>query len=237
MSEFSSDIRKEAEEWKELKVEKRIIAFDGVDGSGKSTLAQMLVDELNKRGKEAILVKFNLKGGGEGEERIRKIIEEKNPSDEIVSGLVAAGINRAYGEQIMPALSSGKIVVLDRSEIDLLRFSIERNDQNLFGRRLRYIKEGLLTHGLWAGNRVYVDMAAEDVWRNLEGREVHSRFDPNNLVEVTKRITAQGRAEELAENIQCNGDVNIVRVTNVRSDNYREYLSQLVDEIYSRLKM
>ena len=217
-----------------LRAESMIIAIDGVDGSGKSTLAKMLVSKLNE-GNRAVLVKFNLRGGGKGEERIRKIIEGKELSNKVTSGLIAAGINRTYGEQVIPALADGKIVVLDRSEGDLLRFAIEGNDQDLFERRLGYIQRGLLTHGFWAGNRVFVEMDPDDIWKNLVNRENKSKYDPHSLDEVKRRIQAQQKAEEVLGGICCEGFVNIIRVTNRYSDDYKRYLNSLASNIYDEL--
>ena len=217
-----------------LRAESMIIAIDGVDGSGKSTLAKMLVSKLNE-GNRAVLVKFNLRGGGKGEERIRKIIEGKELSNKVTSGLIAAGINRTYGEQVIPALADGKIVVLDRSEGDLLRFAIEGNDQDLFERRLGYIQRGLLTHGFWAGNRVFVEMDPDDIWKNLVNRENKSKYDPHSLDEVKRRIQAQQKAEEILGGIYCEGFVNVIRVINEYHCNYREYLNSLASNIYDEL--
>ena len=221
-----------------LWVNRRIIALDGVDGSGKSTLAEMLVERLNEdQGEKAVLVKFNFEGGGEGEERIKRILETKKPSEKITSGLVAAGINRAYGEQIIPALKDNKLVVLDRSEIDLLRFAFEQNNQTLCDKRFKYISKGILTHGLWAGNRVFVEMDAKDIWKNLIKRKNKSKYDPNNLDEIKKRIRAQLEVEKMIDDIKCSGNVNKIRVTNRYAMDYREHLDGLVRDIRGQLKL
>lgn len=220
-----------------LIVEKAIVSIDGVDGSGKSTLAKMLVNLLNERHIDAALVKFDLCGNGEGEKRIKKIMDGKGPNENSVSGLIAAGINRAYAERILPLLDKRCVVVLDRSEVDLLRFAIEKSDKTLLENRLRYIKDGYLTHNLWAGNRVFVSMNPDDVWLNLQTRANFSKFDPTDIGEVKKRVEAEKEAERLTENIDVVGKINIIRIENKRVANLQAHLNNLSEIVLEKLDL
>lgn len=218
-----------------LIVKKAIISIDGVDGSGKSSISKILVQTLNERQIKAVLVKFNLGGSGEGENRIKNILENKKPNENSISGLIAAGINRTYKERVLPLLNKGFVVVLDRSEIDLLRFAIEKGDKELLEKRTRYIKSGYLTHNLWAGNRVFVSANSEDVWENLQDRANFSKSDPVSLDEVKSRIEAEKVAEGLAEKIDVVGEVNFIRIENKRVRDFQIQFHDLSEIVFEKL--
>ena len=220
----------------QLTVEGRIIALDGINEAGKSAIASRLVEALkSKYGEEGVvLVKFNFTGGDE-QRRLGSIVKNKKPQPGVVGGLISAGINRGYHEVILPALETGKIVVIDRSEIDLLRFALESGDVELYKKRLKLISEGSITHRLWSGNRVFVHIKVEEAWNNLCQRGSNSQFDPKSIEEVQKRVEAQLEVERLAMVLPCKGTVNCIRIENERCDDFNGFLDGLTQKIIDKL--
>jgi len=70
--------------------------------------------------------------------------------------LYAAGVNREYEEIIIPALNEGKIVIVDLSKVDLLRYAIEHDNKTSIKKRKKYIQDGSITHRLLVGNRIFL---------------------------------------------------------------------------------
>lgn len=166
-----------------LTIEPKLITIDGVDGSGKSTIAKNVFERLEERfgkGKVVLVDITNLRGSPK-QERLRKIAEAESIAGDRLDKIYVAGVNRAYEEIIIPALKEGKIVVVDRSEIDLLRYSLEKEDQEAIERREKYIKEGTPTHRFWAGNRIFIETESKDILQNLSERKNLSKYDPKIL--------------------------------------------------------
>jgi len=226
-----------------LTVEPRLITIDGIDGSGKTTIARKVFEELERRfGRgRVILVSITNLEGSKKQERLRRIIETYEINEDRLDRIYVAGVNRAYEEIIIPALKEGKIVIVDRSEIDLLRYALEKGDEGLIQQRERYIKEGTPTHRLWAGTRIFIKAEAEDILQNLSERKRLSRYDPRTLEEVKSRIAAQEEAEMRIMNMQhASGDVKVVAKKNRRINNHKMrevYLDRLVDEIVNELEI
>jgi thymidylate kinase len=227
-----------------LTIEPRLITIDGVDGVGKGTIAKRIFERLTEQlGKDrvSLVATVNFEGGLQ-QKRLGGIVKE----DSVRSGkgrvdkIYAATTNRAYGEEIVPALQKGKIVIVDRSEVDGLRYALEKGDPELIEQRRQYLREGSLTHRLWAGNRVFVTASPEDVWENLSKRGQLSENDPRSLEEVKKRMNAEKQAEAEIAKIPHLGEVNIIRAENKRvesPDRRNEHLNALADEIIEQLSL
>jgi len=224
-----------------LTANNKLITIDGIDGVGKSTIAHAVVQKLNEKfgADAAVLVSPSKFNESEGQKRLFGLIREgKMPEHQIDKGVVAS-FNRAYGETIVPALTEGKIVVVDRSEVDLLRYSIESGDEKSLEERKKYIREGTATHLLWAGNRIFIEANAEDVRDNLSlgGREL-SDHDMASIHDVENREEAQKKAEEIVASMPHEGEVNVVQVENKRTDDPLEkerYVAELADTIVGKL--
>jgi thymidylate kinase len=224
-----------------LTAEQRLITIDGVDGSGKSTIARLIFETLKKKyGKEKVVWAdiTNLKGSPK-QDRLKVISKLPGMSDKRVDQLYIAGVNRAYEEIIVPALEKGKLVVVDRSELDLIRYALESENSESFEKRLKSVSDGTMTHNFWAGNRIFIESSAEDIWENLKGRGNLSKYDPQNFEEVKQRISAQKKAEEELLKLDHDGDINIVREINPRLSNDSELENSLnlkVKQIIDKLK-
>lgn len=219
----------------------KLVAIDGIDGSGKSTIARAVVRRLNEKfGQDAAMLvspsKFN---ESKGQEKLFGLIKNHALTERNIHKGVVASFNRAYNDVILPALERGKIVVVDRSEVDLLRYGIENRDEELLEQRKKYISEGTVTHRLWAGNRIFIEAPSDDVRRNLHSRsQPLSDHDIAGLRDVEKRKEAEREAEEIAMAVPHDGDVRVIRKENRRTEDAREldsHISRLADEIVEEL--
>jgi dTMP kinase len=92
----------------------RLITIEGIDGAGKTTLASALVDALNARGLDVLLLREP--GGVPAAERIRELVIDPdlhvNARTEAL--LYAAARAQLVEEAIEPFLREGRWVLLDR---------------------------------------------------------------------------------------------------------------------------
>ena len=86
-----------------------IVAVEGIDGAGKTTVARKVVEELRRRGYDAVYLKEPTES--EWGKRIRKERSLK-PEEELELFLKDREWNVKHN--ILPALKAGKIVVMDR---------------------------------------------------------------------------------------------------------------------------
>lgn len=219
-----------------LTVDSHLITIDGVDGSGKSSIARKLVKKLQERFGEnnVILADITNFRGSDKQERLGVLSKQGGGCS--LDMLYAAGVNRAYADVIVPALKRGAIVVVDRSEVDLLRYAIERSSQDLIKKRIVYIEDGTLTHRLWAGVRIFIESTPSDVLENLKQRKTNSCYDPTSFKEVEASINAQLESEKQVEALPHTGEVKILReqVIRVADESEREkYLDELVDKLFT----
>ncbi|MBL7033073.1 MAG: dTMP kinase [Candidatus Delongbacteria bacterium] len=92
-----------------------LFSFEGLDGSGKSTQISSLADLLGKQGWEVIVLREP--GGTPISERIRELLLDVNLDEmDDLAELLLYEASRAQlvAEVIRPALTEGKIVILDR---------------------------------------------------------------------------------------------------------------------------
>ncbi len=91
-----------------------LISFEGIDGAGKSTQIQELLHALNARGVEVLTLREP--GGTAVAEKIRQILLESSHEISPIGELLLFSASRAELIQgvLLPALASGKTVILDR---------------------------------------------------------------------------------------------------------------------------
>lgn len=223
-----------------LTAEPRLITIDGVDGAGKTTFSGTLAGRLiAKFGSDRVsLVNVNNFIGGPRQERLGDILRRGDLSAGQVDGIFAAAVNRSYGEEIVPALEQGKIVVVDRSEVDLLRFAIEHGSDDDVQRRLGYIRDGTLTHRRWAGNRILMRTPAEDAWANLTTRPHRSTYDPTSVDDMRRRVVAEQSAESQVLALPHHGDVAVLPFENHRieqDESRNQWLQEQADSLIEQL--
>ena len=92
----------------------KYLALEGVDGSGKSTVGRALLEALERRGTEAILVREP--GGTALGEAVRSLLLDSQTLDDWAEVfLFAAQRAELARDVIQPALEAGKWVISDRS--------------------------------------------------------------------------------------------------------------------------
>lgn len=225
-----------------LTVVQDLITIDGIDGVGKSTIARKLFEKLQERfGKDKIvLVDITNLRGSPKQEKLRQITKQGIITESQLDMLYAAGVNRAYKEVIIPALNDGKIVVVDRSEIDLLRYAIEHGDEISIEKRKKRIQDGTITHRLWAGNRIFFETDPRDAWENLKNRERKSQYDPVSLEEIEVSTRAQQEAEQYIKSLPHTGETKVIKekITRVKNEAEREeYLNTLVEKLVANINL
>ena len=91
-----------------------LITFEGIDGAGKSTQINELADALSARDIETVILREP--GGTAVAEQIRHLLLESSHEISPIGELLLFSASRAELVQgvIMPALASGKTVILDR---------------------------------------------------------------------------------------------------------------------------
>jgi hypothetical protein len=217
---FITRKRETLQKYPQLTAFSHLITVDGPDGSGKSSISKQLTKNLADIYGEQNVCMFtttNLKGSADQDRLFRfthDISDHISPQQ--IDGMYVAGVNRAYGELIIPALTAGKIVVCDRSEIDLLRYALESKDEHAIQKRLQYLTDGTMTHRFWAGNRVFVSSSPEELWGNLVDRGELSSYDPHSVEEAAMRLFYETESEHIVEQIPCQGQVQYIRVQNKR---------------------
>jgi thymidylate kinase len=223
-----------------LTVEPRIITIDGVDGAGKSSIAQKIFESLQRQYGESSVIIANKLIGPE-QKRLQKLINDKNLiNKKQIDNAYSAMINRIYKEVVIPAVRAGKIVIIDRSELDILRYAIEGGEKELIEKRKKQIQDGTLTHRLWAGNRIFIKANIEDIEHNLSQRMQVWPSDPKTRDEIEKRINAEKEAEKEIISMSCEGEVNVIKKENKRQDDPKKreiYLEKLAEEIIDELNL
>lgn len=225
-----------------LTAESHLITIDGVDGSGKSTIAKKLAKKLQEHFGEdkVILISSTKLGGDPKRERINIRAKQKNITSSRLETYYITGVKSAYKEVIIPALRNGKIVITDRSEVDLLRYALWRGDEKSIKMRSKYIKDGNITYGLWAGNRIFLESDANDAFENLNHRENNSPDDPLSLEEMKVSINAQKEAERQIESLSHQGEIKIIREKVIRVEDElkrEEYLNDLIKRLSANLNI
>lgn len=93
----------------------KFITFEGCDGCGKSTQLKLLSDYLTKNNIPHIFTREP--GGGKISEAIREILlngKNSEMTDECEALLYSASRMQHLADRVIPALSSGKLVICDR---------------------------------------------------------------------------------------------------------------------------
>lgn len=253
----------ESREGFNLHVEKKLITIDGSDGSGKDTIAVHLVELLKQKYGNNAVVQIDLThledssgnltnlgkkmiGDKDNEgfvkEKYRLINENAteyiNSKDQQIDKGYIAGVNHGYENKVIPALKEGKIVVIAKSELSLVRFAIHEKNEEKIIRDKKCIENGTTTHGIWAGNRVFISMSPEDTMDNINEREGGPSFiDPKSVEEAREFTETQMEAEEFIKSVKTDKPVNFIPLENnkVEKENLKEHLEILCKQIMEKI--
>jgi len=139
------------------------ICVEGLDASGKTTQARLLVEELNRRGFEALYTTEPSRG--EIGRFIRKrVLQREGRVPSVVEALLFAVDRIDHVErEIKPALKEGKIVVSDRYLYSSLAY------QGAAGLDLNWIRE-INRLALTPDLAIYIDVPPETVFERIRRR-------------------------------------------------------------------
>jgi len=139
------------------------ICIEGLDASGKTTQVRFLVEELNRRGFEAVYTTEPSRG--EIGRFIRKrVLQRKGRVPSVMEALLFAVDRIDHVErEIKPALKEGKIVVSDRYLYSSLAY------QGAAGLDLNWIRE-INRLALTPDLAIYIDVPPETVFERIRRR-------------------------------------------------------------------
>ncbi len=201
-----------------LHTEYRLITVDGVDGCGKSYVSEAIASELRKKfgDDQVVIVDVTHFQGTLGQEKIGEEREKKKRKKLPLNDSLAymSTVNRAYIEAIWPLLEQDKIVIVPRSELNLIRYSIEHSDKNpeMMKNEMQTLLSGAMTHKLFAGNRIFINVTPEDQMAMLELRGENSEYDPSNIDESKSMVESQNEIFDFTKAISVDKEVNIIEV-------------------------
>ncbi|MEM2935608.1 MAG: dTMP kinase [Candidatus Bathyarchaeia archaeon] len=140
------------------------ICIEGLDASGKTTQARLLVEELNRRGFEAVYTTEPSRG--EIGRFIRRwVLQREGRVPSVVEALLFAVDRIDHVErEIKPALKEGKIVVSDRYVYSSLAY------QGAAGLDLDWIRE-INRLALTPDLAIYIDVPPETVFERIRRKK------------------------------------------------------------------
>jgi len=139
--------------------------FDGADGSGKTTQLNRLADWLREQGRDVVVCKDP--GTTELGERLRAILLEKSetPIHMRSEMMMFTTARTQLVEQIIrPALSAGKIVVLDRYVLSTVVY--QGHAGPLEPQQIREVND-FATDGIWPNHTFILDLPTETAMQRL----------------------------------------------------------------------
>ena len=147
----------------------KFITFEGIDGCGKSTQARLLLEYMNKSGKETILVREP--GGTNISESIREILLHSSSGqmgDRTESLLMTASRAQLTQEVIIPNMDQGKFVIADRYSDSTLAY--QGGGRNL---DIEWLIElnNYATFTLLPDITFFVDIRSEEALRRLDSNK------------------------------------------------------------------
>lgn len=252
----------ESREGQRLHVSDRLITIDGVDGSGKDTISEQLLRKMKEKFGDNNVVKIDvthfLDSNNETTQLGNRVIGEKEhigyfnerkqlinldssdhsqSKDQQIDKAFIAGVNRAYTDKVIPALESGKIVIIPRSELNLLRFALQEKNRDKIDRESKCLLDGTTTAGVLAGNRIFVTISPEDVIKNIETRGTQTHLDPKDVQQAEIFVRTQAEAEKFITDMPSDKEVNIIRIENntVENEDVKKHVEKLCEDIVKSL--
>ncbi|MFA5932370.1 MAG: hypothetical protein WC793_03265 [Candidatus Paceibacterota bacterium] len=257
IEEFIKGKKEFKESYEGLKNEPNLITVDGPDGVGKTTISRKVVEKLKEKlkneGKDpnnVVYFKYINLIDTKSQETIDREIRsckdkttglwDKSKIEHLIK-LFSAKLNRSYHDHVVPLIKANKIVVVDRSEVDMFRACLEWGNEELLNTVIQYMKSGTLTNGISAGNRIFVYSNATDIHKNLSKRKENlSPNDPRSLADVDARIKKEAEAENLIAKINEAEETNIIKIEHKRIENEEGLdikFEKIAEEIINKLKL
>jgi len=161
-----------------------LIAIEGIDGAGKTTIVKFLAEELKKRGYE--VVTFKEPTDSEWGKRVRQ--EKLKPEEELELFLKDREWN--VKNNIIPALKSGKIVILDRYYYSTIAY------QGARGIDLELIKN--LNERFPKPNIVIIlDISPETALKRIKDKREPDKFEKIEFLKKVREIFLMLKCENV----------------------------------------
>ncbi|HZK10626.1 MAG TPA: dTMP kinase [Clostridia bacterium] len=161
-------------------MEGKWISFEGGEGSGKTTLIKGLVEKLEERNLPYLLTREP--GGVPVAEKVREILLEKTdrPMDAMTEAILFAASRRQHlVEKVLPALTEGKIVLMDRYVDSSIVY--QGYARGLGMEKIKALNE-FATDGHLPIITFYLDLAPQKgLERIIENKRLMNRLDDENL--------------------------------------------------------
>jgi len=215
-----------------------LITIDGVDGAGKDTIAKYVKEQLSVKypHKVVSIVDITHFSGSLKQERLKDFKDSGKISKDNFDKLYTAGLNRAYEEVVLPKIEADEIVIIPRSEVNLLRYAYQKENKEMIENRINNIEDGTMSHKTIPGNRIFINVDPETQMHYLDSRGNLSEYDPKNIEESNLMVESQKKAFSfIKENKPV--DQNIIIFDNKEQDHKSldEYLRQSAKEIVSKI--
>ncbi len=217
-----------------------LITIDGVDGAGKDTIARYIKDKLMEKypGKIINIIDITHFQGSPKQDRLNNFRNLGKISKSNFDKSYTAGLNRAYEEIILSKIEAGEIVIVPRSEVNLLRYAYEKDDQDMIEKRIQSIKDGTMSQRTVPGNRIFINIDPETQIDNLNLRGNLSEYDPKNINESESMIKSQEKVSNFfIENKPEEQNIIIFDNKKQNPDSLDEYFKRSADEIVSKINI
>lgn len=198
------------------------IVIEGPDGSGKTTITELLERRLKESDKSVTTVREP--GGCEISETIREVILGMGHKDHVTNTLLFSASRRIlYDTVVYPALTSGDIVISDRSFISTYVYQVAGGNkalQHLFASICAASRETMpdLTIILTAKPEVLMD-------RICSRTEDRNSFDPSCLAAVKELSRRYWDLADVPKHKCDFGELHYVSTTHASPE-------EVVDEIF-----
>jgi len=193
------------------------ICIEGLDASGKTTQARLLVEELNRRGLQAIYTTEPSRG--EIGRFIRKrVLQREGRVPGVVEALLFAVDRIDHVErEIKPALKEGKIVVSDRYLYSSLAY------QGAAGLDLNWIRE-INRLALTPDLAIYIDIPPETVFERIRRKRT-----------VMEDLQTQEKVREVYMGLVKAGTLTLIDGDRPAEEVFKDILSVVTDFLKNTL--
>lgn len=163
----------------------KFISLEGGDGSGKTTILKEVSKELKKKNIDFIITREP--GGVDISEQIRKIVlgrKNKNLDMKTEALLFAAARRQHLVEKIIPALNSGKMVIVDRFIYSSIVY--QGYARGIGIDKVRSINEFAIDD-YYPDKNIYIDVAPEIALKRINSTREINRLDLEKI-EFHKKV-------------------------------------------------
>lgn len=181
-----------------------LIAIEGIDGAGKTTIARHLHSFLSKLGYDCIVLKEpsdSVYG-----QRIRACKQRMDAEEELRLFILDREID--VRERIIPALQSGKIVIMDRYYYSNIAYQSARG---IDAKKIREMNESFAPKPDLV---ILLDVSPETALQRIKERRVRSAFEEREYLERVRKkflelvddrvvvVNAEKRLDEVKKEVE-----------------------------------